>query len=78
MTYEQTLSADTAIAVKTLESLDPVTGVVLPQNMVKGVLVTQGVDNLDVAKESSTAGNVGYHGTQHVVYHKHKGSSMSI
>ncbi len=36
MTYDQTLAADTALAEKTLEHLDPVTGAVVPRNLVSG------------------------------------------
>ena len=75
MTYEETLAADTALAEKTLEHLDPATGAIVPQNLIPGKLVTQGVDNIDVAKESSTAGNTGYDGTQHAVYQEGPGLS---
>jgi hypothetical protein len=50
-----------------------VTGTVVPQYLVSGKLVTQGVDNLDVSKESSTAGITGYHCTQHAAYQEGPG-----
>lgn len=73
MTYDQTLAADTALAEKTLDHIDPLTGAVVPQNLVSGKLVTHGVDNIDVPKESSTSGNTGYHSTQHAVYQEEFG-----
>jgi hypothetical protein len=73
MTYDQMLTADNALAEKTLEQLDPVTGTLVLRYLVSGKPITQGVNNLDVSKESSKAGIIGYHGTQHAAYQEGPG-----
>lgn len=64
MTYYQTLYADTALAEKTHEHLDPVTGGI----WTSGKPVTQGVD-----KRKNPQRNTGYHGTHHAVYQEGPG-----
>lgn len=44
MTSDQTLAADTAIADKTLEHLEPVTGAVVPRNFVSWKLDASNID----------------------------------
>ena len=68
MTYKEVLAADTALAKKNIANMDPVTGAVVPPNLVPGKPVTFGADNVNVRKESTTAGNTGFDGVQQVVY----------
>ena len=74
MSYQQTLAAYTSMAENTLERLNVVSGAVVPANLVSKKLISHGVDNSDVMKESSTAGYKRYHRTQHAVYQEGPGN----
>ena len=68
ISYEKVLEADTALAEKSLKSLDPITGCVIPSNLQPGK-VDLGSDNLDCEKSSSIAGHsAGVHVTQTVAF----------
>ena len=68
MTYDEVLAADTAMAERNIAHIDPVTGAIVPKKFIPGRPVTQGVDNIDILKESTDANHPGFHGIQHVGY----------
>ena len=73
MSYEEVLAADTAMAERSISQMDPVTGAIVPRNLIPGRLVTQGIDNIDIQKESMDASNHGFHGIQHVAFQQGPG-----
>ena len=66
ISYENVLQVDTALAEKTLESMNPETGAVIPPNLQDGKFVHFTCDNIDI-NENSLDGKNSFHATQ-VVY----------
>ena len=75
MKYKEVLAADTALAKKNITNMDPVTGAVVPPNLVPGKPITMGMDNTNIRTESSTAENTGYDAVQHVNYQEGPGTA---
>ena len=63
LSYEQVLQLDTALAEKTLESLDHMTGAVIPENLVPRKFIHFTADNIDILDETLDGKNT-FHATQ--------------
>ena len=81
MTYADTLVSQTGIAETSLENIDLTTRAVVPSTLVPDkVQVMWDINNKDIPKDLSTAGNVTYHGLQIVGYYSgpSKPDSVSV
>ena len=63
MSYESVLQLDTALAEKTLSTMDANSGAVIPPNLVHGRFVHFTADNIDI-NDSSLSGKNTFHATQ--------------
>ena len=63
ISYENVLQVDTALAEKTLESVDPATGAVTPTNFTQGRFVHFTCDNINI-NDTSFDGKNSFHATQ--------------
>ena len=63
LSYEQVKQVDTALAESTLQSMDPVTGTIIPPNIVANKFFHYTADNIDILDESLDGKNT-FHATQ--------------
>ena len=69
LSYKQLLKIDTALAKNTLESMDPTSGAVVPENFVPNTFIHFTADNIDILDESLDGKNT-FHATQMAAYQR--------
>ena len=69
LSYKQLLKIDTAQAKNTLESMDPTSGAVVPENFVPNTFIHFTADNIDILDESLDGKNT-FHATQMAAYQR--------
>lgn len=69
VSYQSVLQIDTALAEKTLSTMDPISGAVIPPNLMSGKFVHFTADNIDI-NDSSLNGKNTFHATQMAVWQR--------
>lgn len=77
ISYDNILQVDSALAKKTLDSMDPVTGAVTPPNFIPGRFVHFTCDNIDI-NDTSFDGKNSFHATQVAAWQRGPEADMGL